>query len=144
MGAEHGKRWVVDASVVLKWVLDATDEPGQAEARALLERWLRREVELFVPTLWTYEVGNILLRKLPTQAAERLEALQGLGLAEVEMTPRLAASCLALASSRSLTFYDAAYLAVAFAVGGTLVTADAKLLRALIAEDPALALGRAI
>jgi predicted nucleic acid-binding protein len=39
---------------------------------------------------------------------------------------------------------DAAYLAVAFDVGGTLVTADAKLLRSLLAEDPALALDPAI
>jgi hypothetical protein len=31
---------VLDASVILKWVLDAETEPGHAAANRLLERWL--------------------------------------------------------------------------------------------------------
>ena len=51
---------IPDASVILKWVLEKDDEPGYAQALKLQEAILADEVEIRVPTLWRYEVGNVL------------------------------------------------------------------------------------
>jgi predicted nucleic acid-binding protein len=86
---EHSGAIVLDASVILKWVLDAETEPGHAAANLLLDRWQRGELELFVPPLWLFEVGNILCLKRPTDASTALAALWDLGLSEVSFRREL-------------------------------------------------------
>jgi predicted nucleic acid-binding protein len=117
---------VPDASVILKWVLDAEDEPGHAAAMRLLERRQQGEIELAVPPLWLFEVGNFLCRKRRADAAAVLAALCDLGLSEVPMSRELIQRTVALAQGHDLTFYDASYLAAAEARKGILVTADAR------------------
>lgn len=123
--------FVPDASVILKWVLDAEQEPGHAAASRLLDRWEIGEVELVVPALWAYEVGHVLCLKRPADAAEVLGALGDLGLREVPLSPGLVKRTVALATSHGITFYDACYLAVAMETRATLLTADSKFLRRL-------------
>ncbi len=71
---------VVDTSVLIKW-FKTRDEEHLREARRLLEEIERRGVEVHVPALLLYEVGNILLLKARLEpaaldeAVERLEAL---------------------------------------------------------------------
>jgi len=125
---------VPDASVILKWVLDAEDEPGHAAASHLLERWQRRELSLAVPPLWLYEVGNVLCLKRPADAAEALAALCDLGLGEVASSREVIQRTVALALKHGITFYDASYLAVAEDRKGVLVTADSKFYRRLPAD----------
>jgi predicted nucleic acid-binding protein len=122
---------VPDASVILKWVLDAEDEPGHAAATDLLKRWQRRELSLAVPPLWLYEVGNVLCLKRPADAAEALAALCDLGLSEVALSRELIQRIVGLAQNHRLTFYDASYLAVAEERKAVLVTADSKFYRRL-------------
>jgi predicted nucleic acid-binding protein len=117
---------VLDASVILKWVLDADDEPGHAAARNLLDRWQRGEVSLAVPQLWLYEVGNVLCLKRPADAFGALAVLCDLGLIEIHLSRELIQRTVVLAQSHGLTFYDASYLAVAEARSAILVTADSK------------------
>jgi predicted nucleic acid-binding protein len=123
--------FVPDASVILKWVLDAEDEPGHAAAHRLLERWQQGELGLAVPTLWVYEVGNVLCLKRPGDAAEALTALCDLGLAEVPLSSGLIQQAVALSTRHGVTFYDAAYLAVAQERGAMLLTADGRFVRRL-------------
>lgn len=127
---------VLDASVILKWVLDAETEPGHAAANRLLERWQQGELDLLVPSLWLYEVGNILCLKRPTDANATLAALWDLGLSEVPFSRELIQRAITLAQSHSVTFYDASYLAVAEEKKVTLVTADGKFYRRLPAGLP--------
>jgi predicted nucleic acid-binding protein len=122
---------VPDASVILKWVLDAEDEPGHAAASRLLERWQRREISLAVPPLWLYEVGNVLCLKRPADAAEALAALCDLGFSEVPLSRELIQRIVVLAQNHGVTFYDASYLAVAEERNAVLVTADSKFFRRL-------------
>ena len=122
---------VPDASIILKWVLDAEDEPGHAAASQLLERWQRGELRLVVPPLWLYEVGNVLCLKRPADAAEALGILCDLGLSEVPLSRELMQRTVALAQGHDLTFYDASYLAVAEESKAVLVTADSKFYRRL-------------
>jgi predicted nucleic acid-binding protein len=123
--------FVPDASVILKWVLDADEEAGHAAASHLLERWRQGEVDLAVPSLWIYEVGNVLCLKRPVDAAEVLVALQGLGLWEIPLVQRVLGRTVELATGHGITFYDASYLAVAEQRKAILVTADRKFARRL-------------
>jgi predicted nucleic acid-binding protein len=115
---------------VLKWVLDAEAEPGHAAAARLLERWPARELELLVPSLWLYEVGNILSQEAGGCIRSSC-ALWDLGLIEVGLDRELIQRALSLSQRHRLTFYDASYLAVAEQRGVTLVTADSKFDRRL-------------
>jgi len=127
---------VLDASVILKWVLDAETEPGHAAAQRLLQRWQQGELDLLVPPLWLYEVGNILCLKRREDAYAALAALWDLGLSEVPFSRGLIQRTILLAQSHGLTFYDASYLAVAEEKKAILVTADGKFYRRLPAGLP--------
>lgn len=133
-------RLVLDASIILKWVLDADDEDHWEAARDILDGWKEGTIELLVPPLWIYEVGNFLCRRKPREAEQILTALRGLGLTEITSAPLLAET-VALAVDYRVTFYDAAYLAVARLHQATLVTADARFLRKLPPGTPARLLG---
>ena len=50
---------VPDASVILKWVLEKEDESDYPQALQLQHAFLAQEVEIRLPTLWRYEVGNV-------------------------------------------------------------------------------------
>lgn len=76
---------VPDASVILKWVLDDEDEVSTAAARDLRERSFSDDLNLFVPQLWLYEVGNVLSRKQPAEAANLLLALRQLRMTEIRL-----------------------------------------------------------
>jgi predicted nucleic acid-binding protein len=56
---------VIDASVILKWVLPPEAEPDQSMALALSEAVIDGHVDVALSALWYFEVGNILIRKYP-------------------------------------------------------------------------------
>ena len=51
-----------DASVPLKWVLPGDDEQDTEAALALRDDAAAGNLDLVVPQLWIYEVGNTLVR----------------------------------------------------------------------------------
>lgn len=63
---------VIDASVILKWALPPDTEPHQPEALAIAEAFTEGDVDVALPALWYFEVGNILLRKYPEHADKDL------------------------------------------------------------------------
>ncbi|MFP3867820.1 MAG: type II toxin-antitoxin system VapC family toxin [Desulfobacteraceae bacterium] len=119
-------RYVVDASVMLKWVLNDNCEPDQDRARKLLDAWMKGRIELAAPSLWQYEVGNFLGRKLPQEAEGKFGLLLDLKVNSLELNENMYRLCFTWMRQNQVTFYDAVYLAVAWAIQGTLVTADAK------------------
>lgn len=118
-----------DASVLLKWVLPGDDEPDAAAALSLRDEAVAGAVELVVPQLWVYEVGNTLARRFPDQAGELLASLVDFGLMEARLDARWRTRTIALAMTYEVTFYDAAYHAVALALRGVFVTADERYVR---------------
>ena len=129
---------VSDASVALKWFHAEGEEEVEA-ARALLAGQRERTVALRMLDLTPYEVGNALLRGRPGVAAERVaEVLAALA----EVCPPIPASAedlgeaARLAEEHDLTFYDAAYAAVARRRGARLATLDRALLRAGLGRRP--------
>ena len=114
---------VPDASVLLKWILRSTDEPGRDQALELKEAWLNDACDIVVPTLWVFEVGNVLGLKHPATAAPMLQAMIDLGMREE--TPRGSLpTIVGLMRGHKVTFYDAAYHALAIGHQGTMITAD--------------------
>jgi predicted nucleic acid-binding protein len=114
---------VPDASVILKWVLK-TDEADAEKALSLLSSWVAGEVEILLPSLWVYEVGNIVGRKNLQRSGEIMTLLLGYRFPEAKTDAPLVAATLEIMRTCNVTFYDAAYHAVAMSAGGSFVTAD--------------------
>jgi predicted nucleic acid-binding protein len=118
------KTIVVDASVILKWVLGDKRESDQGKAMELLHAWAEGRCELAAPSIWAFEAGNILGRFLDKEAQEKMELLLGLGIRNVELNPEMSGMISTWMRDRAVTFYDAAYLAAAQDRNALLVTAD--------------------
>ena len=118
-----------DASVLLKWVLPGDDEQDTDAALALRGEAVAGTVDLVVPQLWIYEVGNTLARRFPDDADELLASLADFGLAEAKLDARWRARAVSLSVRYGVAFYDAAYHAVALGLRGVFVTADERYVR---------------
>lgn len=117
---------VPDASVLLKWVLPSDDEPDADRALLLRAAILDETVRALVPALWLYEVGNTVARRFPAQASGWLSALLKFGIEEAPPSSPWLAKTLELTSHHEVSFYDAAYHALAIVHDGLLVTADTR------------------
>ncbi len=116
------KIFVPDASVIVKWVIgeDSDDIAGD-----ILHGWLNQEHDFLLPSLWVYEVGNVLGMKRPKDANTILDLLLEYRFRECSITRELIAATYDLMNEyRGATFYDAVYHAVALRENGTMVTAD--------------------
>lgn len=117
---------VPDASVILKWVLPPADETDLRCALALRDAFATGNVRALVPTLWIYEVGNLLARERPDEASRLLDMLIRFGLADAPRSPAWLDCVLRLTKRYGVTFCDAAYHAHAIVERGVLVTADER------------------
>ena len=126
---------VLDASVVLKWLLN---EDGADRARALIG-----SDSLIAPDFLLLECANVLGVKerrglLPAEVAP--DALRGLRDGPIRLQPSapLALDALALSLSLGHSAYDCLYLALALAEQATVVTADQRFARAAEARYPGM------
>jgi predicted nucleic acid-binding protein len=132
-------KYVLDASVALKWVLP---EPYADKARQLRDDFRKAVHELLSPDVFTAEVGHALARAerrgiIPATAGAIL-------LADILSTPpqlfpnhpNLIARGFAIASSMRVGVYDCVYVALAEQENCDLVTADDKLVNSLQSRFP--------
>jgi len=120
------KNYVVDASVILKWVVGNERESDYEKAMDILETWTGGDIELSAPILWQYEAGNFLGRSLQGEAMDKMNLLLNLNIRNVPLTNDMVNRCFSWMRQKKVTFYDASYLAAAFEINGTLITADEK------------------
>ncbi|MGH8603406.1 MAG: type II toxin-antitoxin system VapC family toxin [Gammaproteobacteria bacterium] len=127
---------VIDASVILKWVLPRGSEPYQDQAQVLATLLKAGSIRVGVPSLWYFEVGNLLARKYPLQADQQLANLR-LILEPCEVSDKSGwqNKALALVQQHGVTFYDAVYHALAIIEQGIFLTADEKYLQ-MIGKEP--------
>lgn len=124
-------RIVVDASVVVKWVIPG--EPWEEQARAIGEKMVSGEVEVHVPHLLLYEVASAILKSILMGAVrlsdggEALETLGHLGMKVHTTGWRDLREVLEVAAATKLTVYDSIYLHLAKRMGARLITADSHL-----------------
>ena len=125
--------FVLDASITACWAFRDEDHPHADIALARM-----RADEALVPSLWWFEVRNILIvnerRKRLTEAdtASFLRDLSQLAVT-VDRTPD-SGEVVRLARRHRLSVYDAAYLELAHRNGVALATLDADLVRAARTE----------
>jgi predicted nucleic acid-binding protein len=129
-------RFVVDASVAVKWVLP---EVHSEDAFRLLDEGHYLEA----PDLIWAELGNILWKKWRRGEVARekvpvlLDALRGFPLRSAPCEP-LVDLAWEIARDHNRSFYDSLYVAMAVQQGSLAVTADRRLYDALQGVDPAL------
>jgi predicted nucleic acid-binding protein len=127
----HSK-FVLDASVALKWQLN--DEECVSQAVALRDDALKHSAEICVPTLWLYEIINGLVmasRRGRFPSAEVSQAMSDLLAVGISMRTPDPQRVSALALAHEITAYDSAYLALAEQEGCDLWTGDLSLYRAV-------------
>lgn len=118
---------VPDASVILKWVLEREEEPDCLQALRLLRAYEAESIDVRLPSLWQYEVGNILGIKQPTHAREAMDVLLAYEFPEEPLNRDYCLAVLHLmGEAKGVSFYDAAYHMLAIRFRGTYVTADAQ------------------
>lgn len=120
---------VPDASVILRWVLPRNISPFQEQALSIRDAAVENDLSMFVPPLWRYEVGNTLTRLLPEDAFMLLGNCEAVGLVEKPPSTQWQKVAIELASQGNVSFYDAAYHALAIVHAAVLVTADEKYVR---------------
>lgn len=89
-----------------------------------------REYSLAAPTLLTFEIASVCLKKLrryPSQRSLLLEAHSLFARLHIAKTDVDCEAVIRLAEDRRLTVYDAAYLWLAYVLRTELVTLDKKL-----------------
>ena len=126
--------FVLDNSVVMRWLQPSIKEADQCYAEAVLRQLL--ETEAMVPDLWHLEAANVLLgteRQGQITTAERehfLAQLESLPIRVDDQTAKQAFHrTMVLAEAYKLSSYDAAYLELALRESLPLATLD-KALRA--------------
>jgi predicted nucleic acid-binding protein len=122
---------VVDASVVLKWLLnDPEREPETEQATELMRRIAVGRETVVQPLHWLVEVGAVLARISPKTTVEDLTLLQALEL-PTDDDPLILRRACRLAIDLQQHVFDTLYHAVALETpAAILVTADEKYLRA--------------
>ena len=118
---------ILDASVIVKWF---TREEKREEALKYREMFLNDEIEIVVPDLILYEIGNV-LRYNPSFNNEdvtlAVRSLVDLGINIIIPTTEILDIAIDLAFKYNTTLYDSVYLALAEILNDTLVTADRNL-----------------
>lgn len=125
------KQAVADASFCGAWILP---DEWSAEADRLLTRTVKGAVQLVVPALWHYEMGNLLrsaLRRKRLTAEDMWLGLETVNRVPLAMEDLPGAPArrriLHLALQFDLSFYDASYLELADRLKVPLHTSDACL-----------------
>jgi len=124
--------FVLDTSVTMAWLFE--DEATRT-TEAILDRL--KDEEALVPTLWTYEVGNVLLmaerRKRITEAQGRrfTQLLESLPIHVSDSHLKsLWNNAVVVAREHGLSVYDGTYLDLAMREGIPLATRDRALRKA--------------
>lgn len=125
-------RYVVDASVAIKWFI-----PEQLSDAA--GRLQHPNLRLSVPAFFWLEIGNVLAKKI--RRGELIREEGDYVLKELRHLPlqrhaddRLFRPAYALALQTQRSLYDCLYLALAEVIDGRMVTADRKFYSALANE----------
>jgi predicted nucleic acid-binding protein len=134
---------VVDASVVLRWML--VDEPDRSAALAVRDRIQAGLLDPRQPPHFPIEVASALVMaaragRLEVSAVGALmRSLESFRLDRVDPSD-FASSAADAALDLGLRVPDAAYLVCARRTGGTLITADRRLFEAALSSGTAAAL----
>ncbi len=120
---------VLDASVILKWLIEDPERKADTDrAIALVEAVVRGELEVRQPAHWLVEVGAVLARLSPETAVDDVAWLSGLEL-PIQDDPVVLSRATRIAVETGQHLFDTLYHAIAMeTASATLVTADERYL----------------
>lgn len=131
-------RFVLDNSVVMRWLLNDGSDERLAYAAKVLDLLTQETGEALVPGVWSLEVANLLVKAQAKGLVSEARASAFVGLlAEMSITvdtstaARALGDTLQLARRFKLSSYRAAYLELALREGLPLATLDADLQSAM-------------
>jgi predicted nucleic acid-binding protein len=116
---------VLDASVILKWLLeDPAREPDTEKAAAVIESVIQDKLEILQPVHWLAEVAAVLARLTPQTAVRDVDMLSGMRFPTSD-DPNVMRRATALAIETNHHLFDTLYHAVALEHEDTLlITSD--------------------
>lgn len=126
-------KYILDSCVALKWVLA---EPDADRAIRVRDEYARGVHELLAPDVFPLEVAHTLAKAerrgiiLPGEGVQKLSDVLRF-LPVLHPTLPLLARAFALATAARIGVYDCLYVSLAEREGGSLLTADARLLNSL-------------
>lgn len=137
---------VLDASVVMKWLLPPADEDLVPEALDLLRLYVQEKIRFVVPDIFWAEFGNIAWKAARLgrwTADEARSAIRDVADRNFPTVPSkdLLVAAFTLANGFNRSVYDCLYVALAVATDGEMVTADEKLANVLATRLPVKWLG---
>lgn len=119
---------IVDASVALKWF--APLENDSSKARDILTRHINQDDNIFVPSLFYYELANAWSTKtdIAIETAEKnLTLLSEFSLHSESFNLEDYIEIMRLSKKHHISSYDAAYVTLALKLNCRFVTSDQKL-----------------
>ena len=139
-------RWVVDASVAVKWCVSSVDEKLVPQAEQLLDAYDRGKCQFLVPDLFWPELANALWKAVWKEKIDHPWAQKAYAkVADLDIPTvasfALVPEALLLAARYQRTVYDSLYVALAQNAGAELITADERLANAMAARFPVTWLG---
>jgi predicted nucleic acid-binding protein len=120
-------KFVVDASVILKWFF-RDEEKDLQKALKLREDFKTRKIDLYAPGLLIYETANVLRYKQILKDELILKAIDSIFAMDmlIPVNHQIMKNALKLARKHDVTVYDSAYLSCAQFLGYFLITGDKK------------------
>jgi len=120
---------VLDSSVIVKWLNAHNEQDVSIAEQIFIHAFKDNTLTIFAPELAKYEIGNTLAGKKKLTDPElfvALEFLYSLPIQFVKENQNLAQMTGQLAHANNLTYYDAAFVAVAREYNYPLITANPK------------------
>lgn len=116
---------VLDASVLIKWFINAVEEEHIVEALVLSRKVSSGEVIMLQPVHWQAEVIAVLARLAPDRMPEFLPLLDAIA-PDIKDSPAVYRRAAEIATAFKHHLFDTLYHAVALEYEAVLVTADRK------------------
>ena len=118
---------VLDSSVALKWIF--ADEDGAEHAVRVRDEHVSGTNEIAVPSVFFYEIANVLATKAKLSLEEALEAFELINDFEFDVheldSPEYL-EAMTLSMKHNISVYDASYHVLASRLGCRFLTADRK------------------
>lgn len=115
---------VLDASIIIKSVLPGEDDKN---VLSIFKNFSAKETEIILPSLWVYEVGNVLQRALSMgDFEEKFKFLLSLPFENYNFNGSQNLTIGKFAKTYGVTFYDASYHMLAIFEDAAFITADKK------------------
>lgn len=138
-------RFVLDNSVVMRWLLRDGSDERLAYASKVLDVLGQEESEAVVPGIWALEAANVIVKAQAKKAVSEARASAFIGLlsdmairTDDHTAARALGDTLQLARRFKLSAYDASYLELALRQGLPMATLDSDLRAAMAAVGTGL------